>query len=253
VYVLIVPPTQRPKFDSYALPLPPRREGGGPAAALSFVVHVSIAILVLWRGAALFESGSGSGAGPRGGGGGGGRRAVSWFALPAVAVPEAHDIPLAPAVSVPTVSVPMTEPVKIDVPVPTVVITPPAAIGTGAGISGGPGQGPGTGGGTGTGAGPGAGADTGSGSGGGPGYILASPVWSITPPDGAPPSMRGQYEVRFLVTAEGRVKDVEVVPPIKDAGYRREFMKRMMGYVFRPARMRDGRTIESIATVRFIF
>ena len=252
MYLLIVAPPQRPVFDTYALPLPPRRQG--PAAALSFVAHVSIAILVLWRGAALFEGGSGSGPGPRGGGGGGGRPAVSWFALPSVAVSEAHDLPAVPAVSVPTVAVPLTEPVKIDVPVPTVVITPPAAIGTSAGTSGGPGQGPGAGGGTGTGTGPGVGADSGSGSGGGPGYIFpASPRWTIFPPPGAPREVRGRrHEVRFWVSAEGRVTRVEVTPPIKDAGYRREFTERMMGYLFNPATTRDGRHVDFVASVTVI-
>jgi len=252
VYLLIVAPPQRPVFDTYALPLPPRRQG--PAAALSFVAHVSIAILVLWRGAALFEGGSGSGPGPRGGGGGGGPPAVSWFALPSVAVSEAHDLPAVPAVSVPTVAVPLTEPVKIDVPVPTVVITPPAAIGTSAGTSGGPGQGPGAGGGTGTGTGPGVGADSGSGSGGGPGYIFpASPRWTIFPPPGAPREVRGRrHEVRFWVSAEGRVTRVEVTPPIKDAGYRREFTERMMGYLFNPATTRDGRHVDFVASVTVI-
>src|SRR6266566_9253080 len=89
VYLLVVTssPATRPVFDKYALPLPRRREG--PAAAISFIVHVTIAILVLWRGAALFANGGGGGSGPRGGGGGGGggRPAVSWFALPRPASP----------------------------------------------------------------------------------------------------------------------------------------------------------------------
>ena len=254
MYVLIVAPTQRPVFDSYALPLPRRREGTGPAAVLSFIAHLTIAALVLWRGAALFESGGGGGTGPRGGGGGGGRPAVSWFTLPSVSTPQAHDIPQPPAVSVPTVAVPVTEPVKIDVPLPNVVIAPPAAIGTGAGTSGGPGQGPGTGGGAGTGAGTGAGVDTGSGSGGGASYIFpASPRWTIFPPPGAPREARGRrHEVRFWVTAEGRVTRVEVTPPIKDRGYAREFTERMMGYLFNPASTRDGRHVDFVASVTVI-
>jgi len=250
VYVLIVAPTPRPVFDSYALPLPRRREGAGPAAALSLIAHLTIAVLVLWRGAALFESGGGGGTGPRGGGGGGGRPAVSWFTLPSVSTPQAHDIPQPPAVSVPTVAVPVTEPVKIDVPLPNVVIAPPAAIGTGTGTTGGPGQGPGTGGGTGTGAGTGAGADTGSGSGGGASDILpASPFWVSTPPD-APPEARGQYEVRFWVSAQGKVTRVEVTPVIKNSAYRRGFMQAMWGYRFIPAKTREGRPIDSVALVK---
>ena len=242
-------------FDSYALPLPRRREG--PAAALSFLAHVTIAILVLWRGAALFEGGGGGGAGPRGGGGGGGRPAVSWFTLPSTSTPQAHDVPPAPAVSVPTVAVPPTEPVKIDVPTPNVVVAPPppsptplpAALGTGTGTAGGAGQGPGTGGGTGTGTGTGVGADSGAGSGGRTGDILhASPRWTIFPPNGMP---SGRFEVHFWVNADGIVTRVEVTPPIKDADFRREFTKRMMGYLFHPATTRDGRRVDDVATVIF--
>src|SRR5262245_53353600 len=95
-------PTPRPVFDSYSLPLPQRREG--PAAALSFLVHVSIAILVLWRGALLFENGGGGGTGPRGGGGGGGRPELSWVALPMPASPQAAHAPPPAMVTVPTVA-----------------------------------------------------------------------------------------------------------------------------------------------------
>lgn len=242
----------RPVFDSYALPL--RRRRDGPAAALSFVAHLTIAILVLWRGAELFETGGGGGTGPRGGGGGGGRPAVSWFTLPARSTPEIYDLPAAPPVTVPIVPVPITQPVKIDVPPPSPVIAAPAAIGTGTGTTGGPGQGPGTGGGVGSGTGTAAGADTGSGSGSGAGYIFpASPRWTIFPPPGAPRAARGRrHEVRFWVTAEGRVTRVEVTPPIKDASYAREFTERMMGYLFNPATTRDGRHVAFVASVTVI-
>ncbi|MGE5803327.1 MAG: hypothetical protein ACM358_13865 [Gemmatimonadota bacterium] len=244
-----MPTDSRPVFDSYELPLPRRGEGGGRAAALSFLAHLTIAILVLWRGAALFESGGGGGTGPRGGGGGGGRPAVSWFTLPSVSTPQAHDVPPAPAVTVPTAAVPVPEPVKLDLPPPSVVITPPAAVGTGAGTSGGPGQGPGSGGGIGAGTGTGVGVDSGPGSGGGKALIIpASPKWAIIPPDGLP---RGRYEVRFWVNAEGVVNRVEVTPPIKDSEYRREFTKRMMGYLFNPATTRDGQHVDYVATVVF--
>jgi hypothetical protein len=252
VYLLNVPTYSRPLFDRYELPLPPRREGR--AAALSFLAHLTIAILVLWRGAALFESGGGGGTGPRGGGGGGGRPAVSWFTLPSISTPQAHDVPPTPGVSVPTVALPVTEPVKFDVPPPSLVINPPAAVGTGEGTTGGPGQGPGSGGGIGAGTGTGAGVDSGPGSGGGKSDIFpASPRWTIFPPPGAPREARGRrHEVRFWVTAEGRVTRVEVTPPIKDRGYAREFTERMMGYLFNPATTRDGRHVDFIASVTVI-
>ena len=253
MYLFIVPTDSRPVFDSYELPLPRRRDG--PAAVLSFLAHLTIAVLVLWRGAALFEAGGGGGTGPRGGGGGGGRPAISWFTLPATSTPQTHDVPPAPAVTVPTAAVPVPEPVKLDVPPPApVVVTAPAAVGTGEGTSGGPGEGPGTGGGIGSGTGPGTGVDSGSGSGGGKGDIFPpSPKWAIFPPNGAPSGVRGKrHEVRFWVTAGGQVTRVEVTPPIKDRGYAREFNERMMGYLFNPATTRDGRPVDFIASVTVI-
>lgn len=250
--------SQRPAFDAYALPLRRRREG--PAAALSLLAHVTIALLVLWRGAALVAGGGGGGgdAGPRGGGGGG-RPTVSWFTMPAPSVAQARELPavLTPAVTVPTVAVPAPDPVKIELPTPeTVVLATPAAVaGTaGAGTSDGPGQGPGSGGGTGTGVGTGVGSDSGPGSGGdGRDIIGASPKWAIFPPPGAPREARGRkHEVRFWVTAQGIVTRVEVTPPIKDAGYRREFTERMMGYLFNPATTRDGRHVDYVASVTVI-
>jgi len=243
------PTGSRPPFDAYALPLPRRREG--PAAALSFLAHVTIAVLVLWRGAAMVAGGGGGGSGPRGGGGGGGRPAVSWFALPAPTAAQAQEVPPAPpAVTVPTIAVPTPEPVKIEMPTPDVAVAAPAAaVGTGAGTTGGAGQGPGTGGGQGTGTGTGIGSDSGAGSGGDARDIFpASPRWAITPPQGMP---KGKHEVRFWVTADGRVTRVEVTPPLKDEAFRRDFTKRMMGYLFNPARTRDGRYVDFVATVTF--
>ncbi len=151
---------------------------------------------------------------------------------------------------VPTAAAPLVEPVKLDLPPPTVAITPPAAVGTGDGTTGGPGQGPGSGGGTGTGTGTGMGSDAGPGSGGKASDIFAAtPRWAIMAPPGAPREARGRHEVRFWVTADGRVVKIEVMPPIKDSGYRREFTERMMGYLFNPATTRDGRHVESIASL----
>jgi hypothetical protein len=225
---------------------------------LSLLAHGVIAAVVLWRGAALLESGGG-GAGPRGGGGGGGggRPAVSWFTLPAASsAPQARDVPAAPAVTVPSVALP--DPVKIDIPAELLsTALPPATaapVGTGTGTTGGPGQGPGSGGGQGTGTGTGRGSDVGPGSGGEAGYILpATPRWAIFPPPGAPSAVRGRaHLVRFWVTADGRVTRVEVTPPIKDSGYRRQFNERMMGYLFTPAATRDGRRIDYVASVTVI-
>jgi hypothetical protein len=48
---------------------------------------------------------------------------------------------------------------------------------------------------------------------------------------------------------EGRVTRVEVNPPIKDSGYRREFTERMMGYLFNPATTRDGRHVDYVTSL----
>ena len=236
----------RPAFNSYALPLPRRREG--PAAALSFIAHVTIAVLVLWRGATLFESGGGGGTGPRGGGGGGGRPAVSWFTLPSVSTPQVHDVPPAPAVSVPTLAVPVTEPIILDVPaLATVVINPPASIGTGEGTTGGPGQGPGRGGGKGTGTGTGIGSETGPGTGGDPNYIRpADVIGLIIPPECA----RGDILARFWVSADGVVTRVEVHPAPKNAGCREELINKLKSYKFRPARTAAGVPVPSVYPIQ---
>jgi len=243
----------RPVFDSYALPLPRRREG--PAAALSFVVHVTIAMLVLWRGAVLFEGGGGGGSGPRGGGGGGGRPALSWVALPIPEMAHAEAVrpaPPPPAVTVPTVAPPLTEPVKIDVPhaSPTLATAPPVVVGTGDGTTGGPGSGPGSGGGAGAGAGTGAGSDVGPGSGGKTGDIFGpTPLLMPNVPAGAPPEDKRKHEVQFWVRADGHVTRIEVTPPIKDSHYRRVFMEALNGFEFSPAKTRDGRPIDYVYSI----
>lgn len=241
-------PETPPLFTAYSLPLPRRRQG--PAAALSLLAHVAIAVLVLWRGAA-FVQGGGGGTGPRGGGGGGGRPAVSWFTLPPTSAPQAFDIPAPPAVTVPIFALP--DPVKIDVPPPLEAIAPPiappppppAVAGSGTGTTGGPGQGPGSGGGQGTGTGPGSGSDAGPGSGGEAGYIPADPR-GITPIF----CSRGQSVLRFWVEADGRVSRVQVNPPPADAGCHREMMAQMKGFKFRPAMTRDGRPVASVFEIR---
>ncbi|HEY7194569.1 MAG TPA: hypothetical protein VH439_12590 [Gemmatimonadales bacterium] len=245
--------TPRPLFDSYALPLTKRRQGA--AAALSFAVHVTIAILVLWRGAVLFEGGGGGGSGPRGGGGGGGRPALSWVALPIPELAHAeavHPTPPPPAVTVPTVAAPLTEPVKIEVPhsPPVLATTPPVVVGTGDGTTGGPGAGPGSGGGTGTGTGTGAGSDVGPGSGGKAGDIFGpTPLLMPLTPAGAPPEDKRRHEVRFFVRADGHVARIDVIPPIKDSRYRRMFMEAMQGYEFSPAKTRDGHPIDYVYSI----
>ena len=240
-------PPPRPLFNAYSLPLPRRRQGR--AAALSLLAHGAAAVLVLWRGAA-FVQGGGGGTGPRGGGGGGGRPAVAWFTLPAMSAPQAIDVPAAPALT--ALSVALPDPVKIELPLePTASLPSPstaaAPVGTGTGTSGGPGQGPGSGGGQGTGAGPGSGSDAGPGSGGEAGYIPADVRGLIVPPDCA----KGRFLVRFWVEADGRVSRVDVDPPPRDAGCRREMLAQMKAYQFRPA-TRSGQPVASVYPIRLI-
>ena len=174
---------------------------------------------------------------------------MSWFALPAPSRPQAQDIPAAPDVTVPTLATPVPEAVKIDVPLATVSLTPPAPVGTGAGTTGGPGQGPGTGGGKGTGTGPGAGPDSGSGSGGDGDYIVPASLHGlIIPPDCA----RGEFVVRFWVEADGRVSRVDVNPRPKEAGCYRELMTQMKAYQFRPAKTRAGVPVASVFQIRLL-
>jgi hypothetical protein len=227
------------------LPREGRRVGAG--AVLAFAAHAAIVIALLWRGAE-YLGGGGGGAGPRGGGGGGGRPAVRFFALPAFSTPTQVDVQAPPVVSVAALTLP--DPTTLNVPpveVPKVAIQPSAPVGTGNGNSGGPGQGPGTGGGQGTGAGPGAGADTGSGRGGEAGYILrADPRTMLVPPECA----RGRFSVKFWVEANGRVSRVDIDPLPKDSGCRSEFLAKMRGYQFKPARTRDGQPVASIYPVQ---
>ena len=241
----------RPLFDSYALPRPWRRDGS--AAALSFLAHVTIAILMLWRGAVLLENSGGGGTGPRGGGGGGGQPAMSWVALPMPASaqrePARPTSPPPPAVTVPTVATPVTEPVKLNVPPPTLALRS-EVVGTGDGTAGGPGEGPGSGGGAGAGAGSGAGSDAGPGSGGAANDIFGpTPLLVPTIPSGAPPEDKRKHEVHFWILADGHVTKIEVTPPIRDSGYRRRFMEAMTGFVFGPAKTRDGRPIAYVYSI----
>jgi hypothetical protein len=218
-------PGTLPRFTAYSLPLARRRQG--PAAAASLLAHVAVAFLVLWRGAALL-AGGGGGTGARGGGGGGGRPAVTWFTLPTASAPVALDMP-------------PLEPTPVPPPVA------PPTTGTSTGTTGGPGQGPGSGGGQGTGTGPGSGSDAGPGSGGEAGYIPADVRGLIVPPDCA----KGRFLVRFWVEADGRVSRVDVDPPPRDTGCRREMLAQMKAYRFRPA-TRSGQPVASVYPIRLI-
>jgi hypothetical protein len=237
----VAPPPSPSAFTAYSLPRDRRPQG--PAALLALLIHGAIALLVLWRGALLFQPGVGA-AGPPGGGGGagGGRPALVWFALSPASAPQVHDVP-APSVTAPAIVAP--DPVKIEVPAP--LPTPPpetaAPTGTSAPTTGATGQGSGTDGGRGTGTGGGVGSAAGPDSGGEGGYIFPANPTAMVPP---PSCARGEFKVRFSVEATGRVSRVEVNPLPKEAGCRREMMEILRAFKFQPARTRDGRVVASI-------
>lgn len=234
------PPTgsPRPAPPPLRLPLPRRRPGGFIA---SILIHSLILLLIGRFGVQWVLGGGDDRNGPRGGGGGEGGP-VRFIDLPAAAAP-------APAQSVVPQPVPAVPPPELE-PAPT--LTPPtitplsmtvssvvAAAGDGT-----TGQGPGTGGGTGSGVGTGVGNDSGPGSGGDGAYITPPSPRTVTLP---PQCAKGRFNVSFSVTADGRVTRVSVDPEPKDAECRRQWIDKMMGYQFLPARTRDGRTVAATA------
>ena len=248
-----IPPSPRaprlpPRVPELRLPLGRRRLGPGVVASL--VLHGVLLFLLLYKGTLYLAGGAGSGAGPRGGGGGGGQPLVRFLNLPAFSSPQAVSVPAAPAVHLAPITLPV--PARIDLPQPvsppavTVAVVAPA--GAGAGTGGGPGQGPGSGGGQGGGVGTGIGNDSGPGSGGPGGYIDPSPRRVIPqPPDCVG---RGTLEVRFWVTAEGRVDRVELDPSPKKADCRDEFIALMKDTRFIPA-TRFGQPVPGIFSMKY--
>ncbi|MBI1967807.1 MAG: hypothetical protein HYS40_07440 [Gemmatimonadetes bacterium] len=242
------PPPRSPRAPFTAYRLPRGRGRSGIGAVVSFAIHVLVIVAIFWHGAeALLELGAG-GAGPRGGGGGGGRPVARFFNLPAASTPVAVDVPPVPAITVDQLPVPdiqVEDLARIEVPKQEIPLT--TIPGAGQETGGGPGQGAGTGGGTGTGVGTGTGSAEGPGTGGEGGYIFpANPLGIILPASCA----RGRFYVRFWVGVDGRVSRVEMNPPPRDAGCRREMTERMMGYKFRPATTRDGQPVASIFRIQ---
>lgn len=227
--------------------MPRERRRGWGGVAVSLLVHVTVVGLVLWPARLMLDEGGGGGFGPRGGGGGGGRSATSAIALEAYAAPapvpeqEARAEPEPPAIvleDLPTPEViPLDNLTRIDVPQGAL------AVGAGAGSGGGPGSG--TGGGRGSGTGTGIGTGEGPGSGGDGSYILrAQPRGIILPPQCV--SRGSRFLVRFWVGADGRVTEVDIDPPPREASCRRDFEVRMRGYRFEPAKTREGQAVASI-------
>ena len=227
----------RPSLPGLRLPLGRRRLG--PGAALATLAHVLIVGALVIHGREILGRAQGGSAAS-------GEARVNFFAIPAGA-PAAVEMALPPRLALSDLSalrrinveLPPLELPQATLPVPTT-----AALGGGGGNAGGGGRGTGPGAATGSG--------VGSGTGDEAGYIFpASPRTAILPPLAkVPGSVAGRtYRVKFWVSIEGRVTRVDVVPPIADAAYGREFQQRMLAYQFYPAHTRDGRNVTYVVTV----
>jgi hypothetical protein len=238
-----LPPLPTPEPPPLRLELRSRR--AWPGALASLVAHGSLIAVLLIQGRTVPKRG----AVPGGGGSGDNRPVVNFFPLPSSAAPAAVEVPEAPRFGV--TAVPSLERIRLDLP-PIELPRPDLTAGAGlqsvaaAAVGGGQGGGPGTG------AGPGVGAAAGPGTSDEAGYICdAAPRTAVLPPLAkVPGSVSGRtYRVRFWVAADGRVRRVEVDPPIADEAYSREFQRRMLAYQFYPARTRDARDAACVVTV----
>jgi len=218
--------------------LPPRRLG--PGAIVAIVAHILVIVAVLWERSSYLQSTLGD-RGPRGGGGTG--EAARFVALPPAAAQAAVSTP--PLVAPVAAAQPIVEPFEI----PRIAINPQPVTIVGPVVGSSGAGSPGSGGGAGGGTGPGVGTSVGPGTGGDGGYIVPPEVVGlIVPPDCA----RGQFAVRFSIDVQGRVARVDVEPPPKDAGCRREFLSRMREYKFKPARTVEGRPVAGVTKIDII-
>lgn len=240
--------------------LPARSERSAASFALSVLLHASIIILAVLGTATITEPRAGALSEAilaRTGGGGGGQGGGTYIAVaPPRAVtptPVAVEPTIVPAVVRPPVApvvVPKTVP-----PTPAPDTGRPVAA-AGSGTGGGTGGGQGTGQGTGTGSGTGAGSGGGTGGGAALGSRGTDPVSRqlMLPPLDSPKSLRGRtVAVTFVVSAEGRVLDIAVVPPIADRGFSRKFDEVMRSYRFYPARDPLGAPVPGTTTVDVTF
>ncbi len=227
----------RPPLPGLRLPLGRRRLG--PGAALATLAHVLIVGALVIHGREILGRAQGGWAAS-------GEARVNFFAIPAGA-PAAVEMAVPPRLALSDLSALRRINVELpplELPQATLTVPTTAVLGGGGGNAGGGGRGTGPGAATGSG--------VGSGTGDEAGYIFpASPRTAILPPlANVPGSVAGRtYRVKFWVSVEGRVTRVDVVPPIADAAYGREFQQRMMAYQFYPARTRDGRKVSSVVMV----
>ena len=222
---------------------------------LSAVLHLGVLVAFVWGGRHLAEVSGRPGEGPGrgGGGGGGGNRMFAVFTASAAAMPA----PPPPPIVMPSqlsMQIPLTRLPEVDQPAaPSVsdLLRQTQGAGPGQGEGSGTGGGPGSGGGTGGGVGSGRGTGVGPDSGGTGRVFPPQPQGIILPPTGAPANLRGvRLTVRFEISERGEVLNVEVDPPIRNRGYRNEFMDRMRRYTFSPAYNLDGRPVRAVFPVQ---
>jgi TonB family protein len=223
----------------------------------SVAIHVGVLLLVVFSEVTRQDIGVGK-PGQAGGGGGGGPEVTAYVDISAFVTSSA-----APAPSEKS----EVDPVEITVQprlksiarsTPKVNVWQPVRpelpkLANDFGTSGGPGSGTGIGGGRGGGVGTGVGDNVGPGIGGerAPAYAPEprSVIYPLTEP---PASLEGVLMVvHFWVDARGRVTKVEVLPPIEDEAYLREFIDTMYRWAFYPARMADGRPVEGELVVTY--
>jgi protein TonB len=188
-----------------------------------------------------------------GGGGGGGAGGVVVTALskppPPPPVETTEVTPPVPKIEV----IPDKVETPVETPLPAVP-NPAASAGAGSGGGTGGGVGTGTGTGRGSGLGPGSGSGTGGGEGGGLGGFPPEARQMVIPPIKSPKELHGtSVEVKFSISADGRVTDVAVSPAIKDRAYARKFDEVMRNYRFKPARDESGKAVAGILTMTVTF
>lgn len=245
----------RPVRVLASLPSPPPRSAA--AILVSVLVHGLASLVLIRMGQAVVEPRGGEFAeafqqllGGGGGGGGRGGTAIIAVAPPKAAPPAVAEVPAA----VPPPNVVMPDVVPEQPVAAAVEPGPPAAVSAGSGGGSGGGVGTGTGTGTGSGVGPGSGGGTGGGVGTGRRGMPPESRSMMIPPIDPPKSMRGKtVEVLFTISAEGRVTDLVVTPPITDKNFAKKFDEVMRTYRFRPARDADGNAVASTYPFQFTF
>jgi protein TonB len=233
--------------------------------ALSAVLHVLVIGALIWDFSnpdafTDVDMRTPGGPGPAGGGGGGGAPRVTYIDI-AYYRPARQREETPPPVEEIVIPTPMIAPVEM--PVDTVRFEAPrsdtapitgSVLGDGPGSGGGVGAGTGSGGGIGSGRGTGVGSGVGPGTGGGGGEIFPpAPRYSILPPLPRPKSVTGRdFQLKFTISPDGRVLDVQIRPEIRDADYRRRFLSQLYEWTFAPAMTREGLAVkgETIVTVR---